>query len=136
MQAHIIEGGFVVNTIVVDSLDALPGVTLVDAGLGGKIGDELVNGEFISPEPPAPEPAESVPMLSLQLVLIDDGKLTSVEGIINGMEGADGDRARAYWAKALTARRDNYLVNLMWPAIGYDLAGFNDAWARAAALNP
>jgi len=136
MQAHIIEGGIVVNTVEVLSLDALPGVDLVDASLGGKIGDELIDGEYVSPEQPAPEPAESVPMLNLQLILIDDEKLSAVETIINGLAGEAGARARAYWAKALTARRDNYLVDQLWPAIGYDLAGFNDAWARAAALNP
>lgn len=83
-----------------------------------------------------PRIADSIPMLNLQLILINDDKLTSAEAIINGMEGDEGARARAYWRKALTARRDNYLVNEMWPALGYDLAGFNDAWARAAALNP
>lgn len=80
--------------------------------------------------------AESVPMLNLQLVLIEDGKLATVQAILDGMTGDDGAKARAYWAKALTARRDNYLVAQLWPAIGYDEAGFLGAWARAAALNP
>lgn len=84
----------------------------------------------------APPPIVAVPMLNLQLILIDDGKLAAVEGIIAGMAGDDGARARAYWTKALTARRDNYLVEQLWPAIGYDLEGFNSAWARAAALVP
>ena len=84
----------------------------------------------------APILADAVPMLNLQLVLIDDGKLVTVETILGAMEGDDGLRARAYWHKAQTARRDNYLVGELWPAIGYDEAGFNDAWARAAAKNP
>jgi hypothetical protein len=83
-----------------------------------------------------PAVAESVPMLNLQLVLIEDGKLGAVESLLAGMAGDDGARARAYWAKALTARRDNYLVDMIWPALGYDAAGFDAAWARAAALNP
>ena len=87
-------------------------------------------------EAPVAPPAESVDMLNLQLVLIDDGKLAQVESIISEMSGDDGLRARAYWAKARTARRDNYLVEQLWPAIGYDRAGFDAAWARAAALNP
>lgn len=86
--------------------------------------------------PPAPAVAESVPMLNLQLILIEDGKLATVQAILDGMTGADGAKAQAYWSKALTARRDNYLVAQLWPAIGYDEAGFNDAWSRAAALNP
>lgn len=81
-------------------------------------------------------PAESIPMLNLQLVLIEDGKLATVQAILDGMTGDDGAKAQAYWAKALTARRDNYLVNQMWPVLYATEAEFNDAWARAAALNP
>ncbi|MBZ2208466.1 hypothetical protein [Massilia soli] len=89
-----------------------------------------------TPEEAAAKIAESVPMLNLQLVLIEDAKLDTVQAILDSMTGADGAKARAYWAKALTARRDNYLVAQLWQAIGYDEAGFNAAWARAAALNP
>lgn len=136
MEAHILDGeSRIINTIVVESLDVIPG--LIDASLGGRIGDMYISpGVFESPEVPEPEPAEAVPMLNLQLILIDDGKLATVEGIIAAMPGVDGDRARAYWAKALTARRDNDLVAQLWPAIEYTEAQFNNAWARAAALNP
>ena len=96
-------------------------------------GNVIASHEIVS-APAAP--AESVPMLNLQLILIEDGKFGTVEAILSGMEGDDGLRARAYWAKALTARRDNYLVDMLWPAIGYTEATFNDAWTRAAALNP
>ena len=37
MKAHVIEDGVVTNTIEVESLDFMPG--LVDASLGGKMGD-------------------------------------------------------------------------------------------------
>ena len=80
--------------------------------------------------------AEAIPMLNLQLVLIDDDKLDTVKATLDSMEGADGAKARAYWIKALTARRDNYLVNLMWPLLYTSEAEFNAAWARAAAMNP
>ena len=46
MKAHIIENGRVVNTIVVESLDVVPG--LVDASNGGLIGDFYQNGQFIT----------------------------------------------------------------------------------------
>lgn len=134
MNAHQLDAqGVIINTIVVDTLVAFP--NLVSAAIGGAIGDRVVNGTVAPAQKPAVL-AESVAMLNLQLVLINDGKMAQVEYIINNMEGDDGARARAYWAKALTARRDNYLVEQLWPAIGYDLAGFNDAWRRAAALNP
>lgn len=59
MQAHSIENGVVVDTIVVDSLDFMPG--LVEAPAGTGIGWSYVNGQFVDnrpvPEtitPPAP----------------------------------------------------------------------------------
>lgn len=54
MRAHIIEGGAVANTIAVSGLDALPGVTLIDADLhGGTIG-WLWDGEQLAPPPSTP----------------------------------------------------------------------------------
>jgi hypothetical protein len=67
MQAHIIENGVVVNTIVVDSLDFMP--NLVEATEGG-IGWSYVNGQFVDnrpkPEvvmPPAPTKEELMAQL-------------------------------------------------------------------------
>lgn len=51
MRAHVIENGVVSNTIEVGSLDILP--NLIDASLGGKIGD-LWNGQAFSAPPLAP----------------------------------------------------------------------------------
>lgn len=50
MKAHIIENGVVVNTILVDSLDALPGVTLVEA-TSGSIGYLYDGSTFTDPDP-------------------------------------------------------------------------------------
>lgn len=85
---------------------------------------------------PAEALPEAIPMLNLHLVLIEDGHLETVEQAIAAMSGDAGQRARAYWAKALTARRDNEWVDLLWPQLYPDEAAFNDAWRRAAALNP
>lgn len=87
------------------------------------------------PSLPPPE-SESIPMLNLHLVLIEDGHLLTVEGMINSMEGDEGLRAKALWSKALTARRDNWLVNAMWPQLYGNEGAFNAAWDRAAALDP
>ncbi len=48
MRAHVIENGTVVNTIVVEDLNILP--NLVDADLGGKIGDAWDGISFSEPE--------------------------------------------------------------------------------------
>lgn len=46
MRAHILDkDGVIANTIIVTSLDFLPG--LVDAAIGGQIGDKIVNGQVI-----------------------------------------------------------------------------------------
>lgn len=57
MQAHIIENGIVVNTIVVDSLDFMAG--LVEAPEGTGIGWSYTNGQFVDnrPKPEVTEPA-------------------------------------------------------------------------------
>lgn len=47
MQAHIIDDGVIINTIEVESLDFLPG--LLDASLGGVMGDHQVDGVFCKP---------------------------------------------------------------------------------------
>jgi len=47
MKAHIIENGIVINTVVVDSLDSLPG--LVEAPKGTGIGWGYIDGAFVAP---------------------------------------------------------------------------------------
>lgn len=79
---------------------------------------------------------QSIPMLNLQLALIDDGKLSAAEAFIADMSGEDGQRARAYWARALTVRLDSDVVQTLWPLLYEDDAAFLAAWQRAAALNP
>lgn len=99
-----------------------------------EVGDGLALREPVAPVGAALP--ESIPMLNLHLVLIEDGHLTTVEQTIAAMPGETGQRARAYWAKALTARRDNEFVNELWPDLYADEAAFDDAWRRAAAMNP
>lgn len=49
MRAHqLAPNGVITNTIVVDSLDVFP--NLVDASIGGKIGDSIVDGLLIPAE--------------------------------------------------------------------------------------
>ena len=51
MKAHVVENGVVVNTILVKSLDFMP--NLVDAEIGGRIGDLWDGEKFTTPEPVA-----------------------------------------------------------------------------------
>ena len=140
MRAHVIKDGKVVNTIEVETLTSIPGLALIDAVGGGKVGDTYNEAIKTFTTPPAvtgPVPlAESIPMLNLQLALIDDGKLVQAEAIIAEMPGDDGLRARAYWARAQTARLDNDVVQALWPQLYETDEVFLASWRRASAMNP
>lgn len=62
MRAHVITDGVITNTILVATLDILPG--LIDAALGGKIGDTW-DGEHFS------TPIEVVGPVALQKSIVD-----------------------------------------------------------------
>ena len=68
MRAHVITDGKVSNTIIVDSLDFMPG--LVEATSGG-IGWDYINGVFVDNRPvavePVPVPAPTKEQLLAQL---------------------------------------------------------------------
>jgi hypothetical protein len=132
IRAHQLDAdGRIINTVMVMELAD----DQVDASIGGGIGDSVIEGVLV-PGARQPVLAEAVPMLNLKLQLIEDGKLATVEAILDGIAGDDGLKARAYWQNALTARRDNYLVNMLWPALYATEVEFNTAWALAAALQP
>lgn len=68
MRAHVIKGGKIVNTIVVESLKVLP--DLIDASIGGSTGDSYANG-VITPKVKPPKPAKRITL----------DELTSTEGV-------------------------------------------------------
>ena len=79
MRAHVITDGKVTNTIIVDSLDFMPG--LVEATSGG-IGWDYINGVFVDNRPVAVEP-EPVPAPTKEQLLAELQALTSK---INALE--------------------------------------------------
>jgi hypothetical protein len=105
MRAHVIENGVVVNTIEVESLDFMPG--LVDAAIGGSVGD-LWDGHIFTKPPP--EIPQSVPMVAAHVALIKAGYIAAVEAYIAAIPGQDGEIARAYWQRSQTLDRNNPLV--------------------------
>ena len=72
MRAHVITDGKVTNTIIVDSLDFMPG--LVEATSGG-IGWDYVDGQFVDNRPippeivPMPEPTKEQLLAEVQALL-------------------------------------------------------------------
>jgi len=115
MQTHIIQNGVVTNTIlasVQEAEAAFPDSVCIDASLGGSIGDRYVDGQFVRPEPPAPEIPQTVTMRQCRIALLDAGLLESVQSSIATMPGTEGERARIDWEYAQEVRRD-------WPLIAY-----------------
>ena len=133
MNAHQIGAdGVIFNTIVVDSIDAHPG--LIDAALGGAIGD-LWDGEtFTPPLPPAPEVPQAVTMRQARLALLGAGLLSSVNTAVASMTGEQGDAARIEWEFSSEVRRTQPLVLAMGPILGLTDAQLDALFVAAAAL--
>lgn len=61
MRAHVLSNiGEITNTIVVDDLDIIPG--LVDASIGGTIGDSIINGAVV------PKPGLAISVLAAEFI--------------------------------------------------------------------
>jgi hypothetical protein len=129
MRAHQVENGIVVNTIVVTSLDSMPGLTLI-AATTGSVGDTVVNGVAIPKPPPEPSVPAFVPKLNARLVLIGAGYWDDVVDFIT----AQGPIALAFLQDAQTMRRDNPLVNA-WAAARGKTGELDGLFIAAAALN-
>ena len=70
MIAHQVVNGVIVNTIVIDSIDDLPG--LISAEDGGTIGDLYDNGNIIKHIPvPIVEPPDKLAELEARIVAIE-----------------------------------------------------------------
>jgi hypothetical protein len=93
MRAHVIENGVVTNTIVVDSLDVFP--NLIDADIGGTIGD-LWDGTSFS-KPPKDIPAEETKIRALRNNLLKDSDWTQL---------ADSSSNKVVWAAYRQSLRD------------------------------
>lgn len=79
MRTHIIDSmGKIINTIEVPSMSFLPG--LIDAAIGGNIGDSIVDGVLILAVPPATNE-----WLLAQLIEIDNKSIRALR---------EGDTAR------------------------------------------
>lgn len=133
MRAHVIEREKIVNTIEIERLDLVPELRLIDASLGGKIGDRVVDGVVIPSANPIP-PAR-VPMLNAHLVLIDAGWMPALRAHLDAMPGIEGEKARAYFAQALTLSRDHPLVQSIPAALGKTEAEVDALFIAAGELN-
>ena len=97
MKAHIIENGVVVNTIIVDSLDAIPNVILVEA-TEGSIG-WLFDG-FVFTNPKAAEEMDIITTLSKDMRYKRDSLLKESVDTLNG----------ARWSQMTNAQQTSWIA--------------------------
>jgi len=101
VKAHVIENGLIVNTIEVDSLNVLPG--LVDASIGGSIGDSIVNGVVV----PKPIPTPTIEELKLARGEMVEAITVEVDGkTFDGNERSQDRLARAILALEYAEQND------------------------------
>ena len=78
MKAHVITDGKVTNTIIVDSLDFMPG--LVEA-TAGSIGWDYVDGQFVDNRPVPPEIVPTPELTKEQLLAEVQALLAKIEAL-------------------------------------------------------
>lgn len=130
MRAHVVTVGVITNTIEVASLDALPGITLIDAEIGGTTGDSIVDGVIVpAPTPPVPIP-QSVSPRQIRQALTRAGLRASVEAAV-----AEGDQDTKDWYEFATAfERSNPVVSALGAALNVSDAQLDDLWILADTL--
>lgn len=132
MRAHIITDGKVSNTIVVDSLDVIPG--LISAENGGSIGDLWDGVTFTKPPtPPTPIP-QAVTMRQARLALLGAGLFAAVDAAVVGMLGAEGDAARIEWEFSSEVKRTQPLVLTLAPTLGLTDVQLDNLFITASTL--
>jgi len=132
MNAHQIQNGVVINTIVVDSLDVFP--DLIEATHGG-IGWTW-DGETLTapPAPPTPIP-ESVTRAQAKLALLHAGLLSSVQPAIDSIPDATArTAAQIDWDDRLTFERSNGSLVTMAAMMGMTDTQIDDLFIAAFKL--
>lgn len=129
MRAAQIENSVVVNVVVVDTLDALPGLVELQDGFG--IGDGYADGSFSKPTAVVAVP----PIISaLQgLLAIDQAGMSSAyEAWANNAARTFSERA--YIAKAKTWRRDDPILNSAAGVLGLTESQVDELFILAASI--
>ena len=113
MKAHVIENGVVINTVVVDSLDAM--ANLVEA-TNGSIGWHYVNGVFTNPN------AETEEERAVRVASSNRSKRNYLLSDSDWTQVADAPVDATAWATYRQALRDitghvnfPYLTDEDWP---------------------
>ena len=131
LRAHVIENGKVANTIEVEPLDVLP--NLIDASLGGQIGDGWSGTDIVPAQEPIVVPV-AVTMRQARLALLQAGKLSAVNAAIASMSGIQGEAARIEWEFSNEVKRSQPLVAALAPVLGMTSEQLDQLFITAAGL--
>lgn len=128
MIAHQLnQDNIIINTIVVDSLDFLP--NLIDASIGGSIGDTVLNGQVIPKSIKIMVP--DVTGFQLRLALNAKGLRTLVETVVQQgtQDIKDG------WEYASIFTRQHPLILALEPALGLTSDQIDAVFILASTFN-
>ena len=132
MKAAVLENNVVINVIIVESLDVIPG--LID-GTNAGIGDTWDGTQFIKPPaPPAPIPA-SITRRQAKLALLGAGLLDAVQPAIDAIPDATmRSAAQIDWDDALEFERNNATLAALAADLGLTPDQLDDLFRTAATL--
>lgn len=137
MNAHILNAnGVIINTIIVDSLSVLP--NLVDASMGGVIGDTVTIGGVIVKKPVVP--AKNVPekvsrRQALQALFLANISGEMVEAAIAAhLTSPQKELALIEWKESLEFERHRALVVSMGPLLSLTVDEIDNLFIAAAGL--
>ena len=116
-SAHQLDNeGKIINTIVVNSLDALPGETLIDASIGGSIGDSIIGGAIV--QKTSETKLARIDRLQARLALLAAGKWNDIPPVIDALPEPQKSIALAYFDDAKYWYRDDPLVIQIGQSMG------------------
>ncbi len=133
MRHAVIQDGVVVNVILANNPDEVPGLFLV-ASESASIGDLYDNGVFTKPPAPPPVVPQEITMRQARLVLLGAGLLSGVQTAIDGLPSPQKEAAQIEWEYSNTLQRRNPFVLTLGPALGLNSAQIDALFIQGAAL--
>ncbi len=134
MRHAQIENGVVVNVILANNPDDVPGLFLV-ASETASIGDSYDNGVFTKPPPPPPVVPQEITMRQAREVLIRSDLIDNVTPLLEAIpDPLERAVAINYWERSNTVQRRNPFVLTLGPALGLTAAQIDALFIQGAAL--
>lgn len=133
MRAHVIKNGVVVNTIIVDSLDALPDLIPATHGDIGWLWDGQTLSEPLAS--PTPVPSEVSNAQAREALIRSGISIASVDAALAAIsDPVEREVAVTQWEYRSSIRRDAGLVVSMAGAMNLTPAQVDDLFRLAATL--